>query len=190
MTPQTPGLPDSQGHDGHDHHAHGPTPLEGVDVTTLHAVVEELAATLHEYVSTAAGVRAEFGSPEADEDPRILALEARVSGHNAELYDLIHDRLGMHADLTGMVWDGEDDDSADDADEDSADEFHLGFVVAPPATLTDQSMDAVLGIVDNGGADIARRLLEQGFIVAGWSAARGGPVTFDEDEDEDDEDET
>ena len=87
----------------HDESAHGAEPIQGVDATAMHRVVDELATALHAYVETAVGVRAEFGATEADEDPRILALEATVGGLNAKLYDLLHESLGLHADLTSYV---------------------------------------------------------------------------------------
>ena len=62
----------------HEDATHGPAPLGAVDPAPMHAAVDALAAALHEYVGTAVGVRAEFGASEADEDPRVLALEARV----------------------------------------------------------------------------------------------------------------
>lgn len=171
---------------GHDHPAHGTEPLPGVDPSDLHGIVDELAGALHAYVEAAIGVRAEFGAHEADEDPRILALESRVSGLNAALYDVLHDRLGLHSDLTGMTW--EDSDGAGDDDDlaphdDELDAFHLGFVVGPPSGLSDLSMDSVLGIVDDGGAEIARRLMDSGFDVTEWGASRGVPVEFEHDED-------
>jgi hypothetical protein len=177
--------PDDHGH-AHDHAggAHGPEPLPGVDTGAMHGVVDALTAALHEYVETAAGVRAEFGAAEADEDPRVLALEARVSGLNARLYDLLHASLGMHSELTGMTWEDETRPAAEPAEEEDADEFHLGFVVSVPAGPADQSIDAVLGIVDNGGAEIVERLLESGYTVEGWGASRGAPVTFDDDGDD------
>ncbi len=179
----------AHGDEGHGGLAHGPEPLPGVRVDELHTVVDDLARTLHEYVTTAAGVRAEFGASEADEDPRVLALEARVSGLNAALYDLVHERLGLHADLTGMTWDGDEDEAeGHDRSAEDADTFHLGFLVSPPAGTSDLTMDSVLGIVDDGGTEIARRLIESGFEVAEWGASRGAPVGFeDEDDDEDDQ---
>ena len=178
------------GHDAHDHAggAHGPEPLPGVDTGAMHAAVDALTAALHDYVDTAAGVRAEFGASEADEDPRVLALEARVSGLNARLYDLLHESLGMHSELTGMTWEDEAaPDTETGADEDT-DEFHLGFVVSVPPHPSDQTIDAVLGIVDNGGAEIVERLLESGFTVEGWGASRGAPVAFDDDPDDEEDD--
>ena len=172
---------------GHDDGAHGPEPLRGVDTGAMHAVVDALTAALHEYVDTAAGVRAEFGAGEADEDPRVLALETRVSGLNARLYDLLHENLGIHSELTGMTWEDESRPPAEPADEEDTDEFHLGFVVSVPAGPTDQSIDAVLGIVDNGGAEIVERLLDSGFTVEGWGASRGAPVSFDDDADDEPE---
>lgn len=180
---------DGPEHAGHDHPAHGPEPLGGVDAAELHVTVDELTAVLHEYIETAVGVRAEFGAHEADEDPRILAIEARVSGLNAALYDLVHERLGLHSDLTGMTWDDADDDAAGaDAlpEAEEAETFHLGFVVGPQAGTSDLSMDSVLGLVDDAGEQIARRLMESGFEVSEWGASRGAPVLFDDDEDEDD----
>ena len=177
---------DGHGHGGHDHAAHGPEPLPGVDAGDLHAAVDHIAAALHEYIESAAGVRAEFGAHEADEDPRILAIEERVSGLNAQLYDLIHERLGMHADLTSLAWDEEPgDEHSDDAGENAPDTFHLGFFVWPPAGPSDESMDSVISLIDAGGEAIAQRLAEAGFQVSEWGAARGTPVLFEDDSDED-----
>ncbi|WP_083942142.1 hypothetical protein [Sanguibacter suarezii] len=174
------------GHGGHDHAAHGPEPLPGVDAGELHTAVDEIAAALHDYIESAAGVRAEFGAHEADEDPRILAIEERVSGLNARLYDLIHERLGMHADLTSLAWEEEPgDEHSDDAGENAPDTFHLGFFVWPPAGPSDESMDSVISLIDAGGEAITQRLAEAGFQVSEWGAARGTPVLFEDDSDED-----
>ncbi|HEY0216392.1 MAG TPA: hypothetical protein VGC57_08375 [Cellulomonas sp.] len=177
---------DEHGTHAHGGGSHGPDPLPGIDTAAMHRCVDELTTALHEYVDTAAGVRAEFGSSESDEDPRVLALESRVSALNAALYDLLHDGLGMHSELTGMVWEDAEEPAAGatSEDEEDTDEFHLGFVVSLPAGPTDQTIDAVLGIVDNGGAEIVERLLDGGFTVEGWGAARGAPVAFDEDDDD------
>ncbi len=164
----------------HDEGAHGAEPIQGVDATALHAVVDELSAALHSYVDTAIGVRAEFGATEADEDPRILALEAQVGALNARMYDLLHETLGLHADLTGMSWDEEEPEGP--ADEDAVDTFHLGFVVGPPQATSDLTLDSVLDMIDAGGADLARTLQEAGFDVVEWGAARGAPVHFDEED--------
>ena len=177
------------GHDDHGHGdaSHGPEPLPDVDVASLHTTVDEIAAALHEYVITATGVRAEFGAHEADEDPRILAIESRVSTLNATLYDLVHERLGIHSDLTGMTWDDDDHPAADDdgVHDDEPETFHLGFVVGPPSGTTDLSMDSVLGLVDASGEEIAQRLIDSGFDVSEWGASRGVPVLFDEHEHDD-----
>jgi len=164
--------------------AHADEPLGPVDAAPLHAIVDALAAALHEYMGTAVGVRAEFGSHEADEDPRVLALEARVGVLNAELYDLVHDRLGLHADLTSMAWDeGGDTSGAGDPDAPPAPEttevFHLGFVVGPPAGASDVTMDSVLDLLDQGGEDLVVRLVDAGFDVVEWATARGEPADFD-----------
>ena len=175
-------------HGGHDHAAHGPEPLHGVDGAALHAAVDQLAATLHGYVDTAVEVRAEFGSTEADEDPRILALESEIGSLNARLYDLLHERLGLHADLTGMSWGDEDEGDADLlADPLEVDTFHLGFLIGPPAGTSDLSLDSVLDLVEQGGSELAGRLVEAGFVVDGWGASRGAPFDFDEDEDDEDD---
>jgi hypothetical protein len=176
---------------GHDNLAHGPEPLVGVDPTDLHAAVAALAAALHVYVDVAVGVRAEFGSTEADEDPRILALESEVGGLNARLYDLLHDRLGVHADLTGMSWGDEEHGDADAPPSDAeVDTFHLGFVVGPPAGTSDLTLDSVLDQVEQGGADIAQRLVDAGFEVGEWGVSRGAAVAFEEDELDDDEEDS
>jgi len=49
-------------------------------------------------------------------------------------------------------------------------------------------MDSVLGIVDDGGAEIARRLTDRGFDVSEWGASRGVPVEFEPDDDDDEDD--
>lgn len=172
----------SHDHDHDDEGAHGTEPLQGVDPTALHQAVDELSAALHGYVDTAVGVRAEFGATEADEDPRILALEAKVGSLNAKLYDLVHETLGLHADLTGMSWDDEEPEGP--SDDEDVDTFHLGFVVGPPQAASDLTLDSVLDMVDSGGADLARTLQEAGFEVIEWGAARGAPVHFGEEEDE------
>ena len=166
----------------HDDDNHGTEPLTGVDPTPLHQVVDEIAATLHSYVDTAVGVRAEFGAHEADEDPRVLALESRTGTLNARLYDAIHATLGLHADLVGMSWDDEEPEAALEADE--VDTFHLGFIVGPPEAASDLTLDSVLDLVDDGGAELARRLQEAGFDVVEWGAARGTPVHFGDEDDE------
>jgi hypothetical protein len=176
-------------HGAHDDEAHGPLPLHGVDGAELHSVVDRLTAALHAYVDTAVGVRAEFGSTEADEDPRILALESEIGSLNARLYDVLHERLGLHADLTGMSWGDEDEGDADGLPEPlEVDTFHLGFLVGPPVGTSDLSLDSVLDLVEQGGSELAGRLVEAGFVVDGWGASRGAPFDFDEDEDEEDED--
>lgn len=172
--------------------AHADQPLGPVDAAPLHAVVDELAAALHEYLGTAVGVRAEFGSHEADEDPRVLALEARVGTLNARLYDQVHAALGLHADLTSMAWD-EGGHEAGLADPDAppvpetTEVFHLGFVVAPPAGASDATMDSVLDLLDQGGEDLVVRLVDAGFDVVEWATARGEPADFEGFSDEDDD---
>jgi len=175
-----------------DHPPHSDRPLGHVDARDLHASVDRLAQALHTYVDTAVGVRSEFGATEADEDPRVLALEARIAAMNAELYDRVHAALGMHADLTTLAWDG---DGAPDADAPSGDgtpptaeAFHLGFVVGPPSGPSDLTMDSVLDLLDGGGEELVTRLVEAGFDVVEWATSRGEPADFEgfEDDDEDD----
>jgi hypothetical protein len=171
--------------DEHDEATHGAQPLTDVDPADLLRAVDDLAATLREYVGTAVGVRAEFGAHEADEDPRVLALETRVATLNAALYDLVHERLGLHSDLTGLTWDGHaDDDERGATAPGEVEAFHLGFAVGPVTGTSDLSMDSVLGILDEGGTEIARRLIDNGFDVPEWGAARGAPVLFEDDEDD------
>lgn len=173
---------DQNPHDGDDDAVHGPQPLPAVDPAPMHAAVDRLTAALHAYVDTATGVRAEFGSAEADEDPRVLALESEVACLNAALYDLLHSHLGMHPELTGMVWRESDDEPEAPAEHHDTDEYHVGFVVEVPRTLGDQSPQAALGIVDNGGAQIVERLMDAGYTVHEWGSARGAPVGFDDED--------
>ncbi|PJI94565.1 hypothetical protein [Luteimicrobium subarcticum] len=173
----------------HDDTTHGPVPLRDVDRAPLHAAVDALAAALHEYVDTAVGVRAEFGASEADEDPRILALESRIAGRNADVFDALHTSLGMHPDLNTLTWGDAD---AHDHDHDGADEpleaevFYLGFVVTPPTRASDTTMGGVIGLLDEAGEATVQRLGEAGFEVVEWAASRGEPDLFDDDDDEDD----
>ncbi|MBD8078059.1 hypothetical protein [Cellulosimicrobium arenosum] len=170
----------------HEDASHGPAPLGSVDPAPMHDAVEALAASLHEYVEAAVGVRAEFGAAEADEDPRILALEQRVGSFNAHLFDRLHEALGMHPDLTSSVWEpGADDADAASASvatrDDLAEEFYLGFVVAPPAGTADMGLDDVVGLLDDAGARVVERLVDSGFDVVEWTASRGD--AFDETSD-------
>jgi len=182
----------------HDHDisgvAHSDQPLGPVDAAGLHAVVDALATALHEYLGTAVGVRAEFGAHEADEDPRVLALEARVGTLNAELYDGLHETLGLHADLTSMAWDaGDHENEETDPDAppgpETAEVFHLGFVVGPPAGTSDVTMDSVLDLLDQGGEELIVKLVDAGFDVVEWATSRGEPAEFEgfgADDEEDD----
>lgn len=174
--------------DEHDEATHGTEPLTGIDPADLHAAVDALAASLHSYVDTAVGVRAEFGAQEADEDPRILSLESEIGGLNAGLYDLLHARLGLHADLTGMSWGDEDEGDADAAPaEPDVETFHVGFVVTRGASAGDRTLDSVLDVVEAGGAEIAQTVVDSGFDVHEWGVSRGAPVLFDEDADDEEE---
>ncbi len=172
----------------HEDATHGPAPLGAVDPAPMHAAVDALAAALHEYVEAAVGVRAEFGAHEADEDPRILALEERVGANNARLFDALHDALGMHPDLTSSVWEP-DPDASDDSAQDAAprvtvaEEFSLGFLVAPPAGTADVGLDDVVSLLDDAGTAVVQRLVDSGFDVVEWTASRGDAFADDEDED-------
>ncbi|GII99581.1 hypothetical protein CLV28_0152 [Sediminihabitans luteus] len=172
----------------HEDHTHGPAPLGQVEPDPLHAAVDRVAALLHEYVDTAVGVRAEFGAAEADEDPRILALESRVGTLNAELYDALHGTLGMHPDLTSTVWspDADLDEAVPDDDATDADVFYLGYVVGTPTGTTDGTLDGVMGIIDAAGSGIVQQLVDQGYHVGEWAVSRGEAPDFFEDDEEDD----
>jgi len=182
---------DEHAHDEHDESTHTPQPLPGVDPADLHTAVDALAGALHDYVATAVGVRAEFGAAEADEDPRILALESRIGGLNADLYDLLHACLGMHADLVGMSWQDEDETDDDAAPLDGeVDTFHVGLVVSRTPAAGDRTLDSVLDLVEEGASAITHTLGGAGFEVAEWGVSRGAHVEFgdehDDDADEDD----
>jgi len=173
----------------HEDATHGPAPLGSVDPAPMHAAVDALAAALHDYVGAAVGVRAEFGAHEADEDPRILALEERVGTLNARLFDALHGSLGMHPDLTSSVWEPDEDEAGEAPGEQAqqeavAEEFYLGFVVAPPAGTSDVGLDDVVGLLDDAGSAVVARLVDSGFDVVEWTASRGD--AFDDlDDDED-----
>ncbi|GAB6938534.1 hypothetical protein ACQP60_02295 [Isoptericola variabilis] len=170
----------------HEDATHGPAPLGSVDPEPMHRAVDALAAALHEYVQTAVGVRAEFGASEADEDPRVLALENRVGQLNAAVFDALHDGLGMHPDLTSSVWEGDDeeDEHTHDAPEGAvpAEVFYLGFVVADPAPGAPGTLDGVVELLDEAGGDVAQRLFDGGYEVAEWATSRGAAVEFGDDD--------
>ncbi|PZR55119.1 hypothetical protein DNL40_01685 [Xylanimonas oleitrophica] len=177
----------------HEDATHGPAPLNAVDPEPMHRAVDALAAALHEYVGTAVGVRAEFGAAEADEDPRILALENRVGTLNAGLFDALHDALGMHPDLTSSVWEPEDDDHEHPHEHElpegieRAEAFYLGFVVAAPREGADMTLDGVIDMLDEAGEQATARLAEGGYDVVEWAASRGAAPGFGDDEDEEDD---
>jgi len=173
----------------HDDITHGPAPLGAVEAAPLHGAVDALARALHEYVDTAVGVRAEFGAAEADEDPRILALETRIATYNANVFDALHSTLGMHPDLTTLTW-GEDEAAEHDHDHpegeaEEAEVFYLGFVVTPPTRPTDSSMGTVIDLLDEAGEDTVTKLVDAGFDVVEWAASRGEPGLFDDEDDDD-----
>jgi hypothetical protein len=176
----------------HEDSTHGPAPLGSVDPEPMHRAVDALASALHDYVTTAVGVRAEFGAAEADEDPRVLALENRVGTLNASLFDAMHEALGMHPDLTSSVWEpreGEESAEAHDTPEGAvpAEVFYLGFVVADPSPGAPVTLDGVVEMLDEAGADVAQRLFDGGYDVAEWATSRGAAVEFGDDEIDDDD---
>lgn len=165
----------------HEDATHGPAPMGRVDTEPMHRAVDALAAALHEYVGTAVGVRAEFGAAEADEDPRVLALESKVGHLNATLFDALHGALGMHPDLTSSVWDPEDGSDVDEIIEpdlpESGESFYLGFVVAT-RNGGEASLDGVIDLLDAAGESVATRLTEGGYDIVEWAASRGEAPGF------------
>ncbi|WP_402464352.1 hypothetical protein [Isoptericola aurantiacus] len=177
----------------HEDATHGPAPLGDVDPDPMHRAVDSLAEALHSYVDAAVGVRAEFGAAEADEDPRILALEHRVGTLNASVFDTLHDALGMHPDLTTSVWEpGTVPEAPEEKDLPDgtipAEAFYLGFVVADPPAGASMTLDGVIELLDEAGEQAAARLVEGGYQVLEWAASRGLAPGFGDDGDEEDED--
>ncbi|GAB2457321.1 hypothetical protein [Xylanimonas ulmi] len=172
----------------HEDTTHSPAPLSDVDPTPLHAAVDALAATLHEYVEAAVGVRAEFGAAESDDDPRILALENHVGQLNAGLFDALHDTLGMHPDLTSSVWepsDGDDEHAHELVEAaEEAEVFYLGFVVAAPHEGAAMTLDGMIDLLDEVGDEATNRFADGGYDVVEWAASRGAAPGFGEDDDE------
>ena len=137
-----------------------------------------LAAALHGYVDTAVGVRAEFGShggrrgpadPGAgvgDRRPERAAVRpaARAPRPARRPHGHVVGRRRATATPTRPRSDAE------------IDTFHLGFVVGPPAGTSDLSLDSVLDLVEQGGAELAQRLVDAGFEVGEWGASRGAAV--------------
>ena len=162
-------------------------PVEG---TTMHTAVEALATALHGYVDTVIGVRTEFNAHDADEDPRVLALENRISALNGALYDEIHRLLGLHPDLTTLAWTNRWVQNDPDAPrpQTDLDTFSLGFVVSPTTGPTASTLDTVLELLDAGGEALVAQLTGAGFEVLEWATTRGGPAPFDDLEDDDEED--
>ena len=173
----------------HEDATHGPAPMGRVDTEPMHRAVDALAAALHDYVGTAVGVRAEFGAAEADEDPRVLALESKVGHLNAGLFDVLHGALGMHPDLTSSVWEpeheGEEDEILESETPEEGESFYLGFVVG--ARGGDASLDGVIDLLDAAGESVATQLTEGGYDITEWAASRGEAPGFGFYEEEDDE---
>ncbi|MCP2262975.1 hypothetical protein ACFQHV_19545 [Promicromonospora thailandica] len=164
----------------HEDATHGPAPMGRVDPEPMHQAVDALAAALHDYVGTAVGVRAEFGAAEADEDPRVLALESKVGHLNAALFDALHGSLGMHPDLTSSVWEPGPEDDVEDVEEpepEGAEAFYLGFVVAAREG-GDASLDGVIDLLDAAGESVATALTDGGYDIAEWAASRGEAPGF------------
>lgn len=178
----------------HEDATHGPAPLGDVDPEPMHRAVDALTAALHEYVDVAVGVRAEFGASEADDDPRILALENRVGMLNATVFDRLHDALGMHPDLTTSVWGPgpQAEHTDDDADLPEgtvpAEVFYLGFVVADPPPGASMTLDGVIEVLDEAGEQAATRLVDGGYQVLEWAASRGLAPGFGDDPDDEEDD--
>jgi hypothetical protein len=161
---------------------HGTAPL-AAESEPIHRSVDALAAALHEYVDTAIGVRAEFGAADADGDPRLLALEHSVGTLNAALFDELHDRLGVHPDLTCSVWVGEaDDEQAPPMGEKVAEEFFLGILVEEPEDTTEMTLDGVVDLMDEAGAWATSKLAEAGYNIVEWAVTRGESPSFFPDE--------
>ena len=88
-----------------------------------------------------------------------------------------------------MSWGDEEHGDADAPRSDAElDTFHLGFVVGPPPGTSDLSLESVLDLVEQGGADLAQRLVDVGFEVGEWGASRGAAVVFEDEDDVDDVD--
>jgi hypothetical protein len=173
----------------HEDATHGPAPLRAVDPEPMHKAVDQLAASLHDYVATAVGVRAEFGAAEADEDPRVLALENRIGVLNASLFDALHDALGMHPDLTSSVWEPDGDEAAEHEHDlavrpEDGEPFYLGFVVTAPGGTADMTLDGVIDLLDEAGEEVAARLVDGGYDVLEWAASRGEAASFGDDEED------
>lgn len=166
----------------HEDATHGPAPLGSVDPEPLHRAVDELAAALHAYVRTAIGVRSEFGAAEADEDPRVHALEEKVGERNADLFDTLHEALGMHPDLTSSIWEphAEAGPETDDRSRELADSFYLSFLVSPGRL--ESSLDGALAEIDAAGEAVAERLNAVGYDVVEWVSSRGAAAGFDDDD--------
>ncbi|MCL2594841.1 MAG: hypothetical protein FWD83_04920 [Promicromonosporaceae bacterium] len=158
-------------------------PLSSIDATPLHAAVTSLAAALHDYVDVAAGVRTEFSAAEADDDPRMLALENRIGHLNAELFDALHDALGMHPNLTTSVWVPEGSGAATlPAGIQRTEVHYLGFLVAAPPRNADMTLEGVIDLLDSAGQDVTEQLANAGYEVIEWASARGEAPGFGEEE--------
>ena len=165
----------------HEDATHGPAPMGRVDTEPMHRAVDALAAALHDYVGTAVGVRAEFGAAEADEDPRVLALESKVGHLNAALFDTLHGSLGMHPDLTSSVWEPEDEcrgrrDHRVRACRRAA--SRSTWASSSRARGGDASLDGVIDLLDAAGESVATHLTEGGYDIAEWAASRGEAPGF------------
>ena len=159
----------------HEDATHGPAPLGAVAPAPVPAAVAAVGAGGADYGGTPGRGRAGVGASEADEDPRVLALEARVGALNAQLFDVLHEALGIHPDLTSSVWEPTEGEEADDADAAPADleddTFTLEYVVVSHPGGPD--LDDVVGLLDSWGHEAHARLTEAGYDVPEWGVGRG-----------------
>ncbi|MGO1330248.1 hypothetical protein [Cellulosimicrobium funkei] len=159
----------------HEDATHGPAPRGAVDPAPKHPPGDPRPAARHQFRGPPRGGRARVGAAEADEDPRVLALEARVGALNAQLFDVLHEALGIHPDLTSSVWEPTEGEEADDADAAPADleddTFTLEYVVVSHPGGPD--LDDVVGLLDSWGHEAHARLTEAGYDVPEWGVGRG-----------------
>lgn len=157
-----------------------------VDAQPLHELVTTLTAALHDYVDTAVGVRAEFDSATAEDDPRMEVVEDRIAQINSALAEAFEKQLGLVSGHTTEAWDEDDADDDEDVDDDGTATFELSFTVAP-TELVAPDIDAAFAVVESAGEDAVRRLYASGFEVREWGVSRDLFEDVDDDDEDDEE---
>ncbi|GAA2515078.1 hypothetical protein [Rarobacter incanus] len=155
-----------------------------VDATGLHALVDQLAGALHDYVDTAVGVRSEFDANTADDDPRVEAAERAVERCNTAFDSRFEKALGMVCAHTGFADDDDDEeDDSDDVDEESVIlELTFGPATRGADTATMGIIQEAMERLDAMARELATEFEHRGVTISHWSCVHEMYIDDEDDE--------